>query len=118
MSTTDSSTTQTRTARTATGDGLIIRRSREEDAAAIERLRQLDSQRAPAGELMLAEVGGELVAAVAVAGDQIIADPFRRTAHVVELLRVSLAQRDARRTGRRSWSQVPRVRRRVSLVRP
>lgn len=113
MSTTDRSTTETRTVRTATEDGLVIRRSREEDAAAIERLAQLDSQRAPSGDLMLAEAGGELVAAVAVAGNQIIADPFRRTDHIVGLLQASLAQRNARRTGRRSWSRLPRV----SLVR-
>lgn len=101
----------------AVEDGLMIRRSRDEDAAAIERLAQLDSQRAPSGEMILAEAGGELVAAVAVAGNQVLADPFRRTDHIVGLLRVSVAQRDARRTGRRSWSWVPRVRRRVSLVR-
>jgi hypothetical protein len=111
------STTGTREARTATEDGLMIRRSRAEDAAAIERLAQLDSQRAPTGDLMLAEAGGELVAAVAVLGNQVIADPFRPTDHIVGLLRVSAAQRDARRTGRRSWSRVPRVPRRVSLVR-
>ncbi len=101
----------------ATEDGLMIRRSREEDAAAIERLAQLDSQRAPTGELMLAEADGELVAAVALAGSQAIADPFRRTDHIVGLLRVSVAQRDALPTGRRSWWQVPRARRRMSLAR-
>ncbi len=117
MSTTNRSTTETRSVGMAMDDGLMIRLSREEDAAAIERLAQLDSQRPPSGDLLLAEAGGELVAAVAVAGNQIIADPFRRTDHIVGLLRASLARRDGRRTGRRGWARAPRVRPRVLLAR-
>lgn len=111
------STMETRTGRGAADDRLTIRRSRAEDAAAIERLAQLDSQRVPSGDLLLAEAGGELVAAVALTGNRVIADPFRRTDHIVELLRLSLAPRDGRRSDRRSWSRLPRVRPLVSLVR-
>lgn len=103
--------------RMAPDDGLTIRHSRRDDAAALERLAQLDSQRARSGHLLLAEIGDELVAAVAVDGTHAIADPFRRTDHTVELLRLSLAQREGRRSGPRRWARAPRLRPRVPLVR-
>ena len=117
MHTRTRNTMERHTGRATTADGLMIRRSRAEDAPAIERLAQLDSQRVPSGDFLLAEVGGELVAAVSVTGDRAIADPFRRTDHIVELLRVSLAPPNGRRSSGRSWSRVPRVRPLASLVR-
>src|SRR4051794_22046834 len=65
---------------------LLIRPARPADADALLRLAALDSRHVPAGELVLAEVGGEIVAAHSSAGT--IADPFRPTADVVELLRL------------------------------
>lgn len=77
--------------RPATGCGagvgeLTIRPAFPDDAIALERLAQLDSAAVPAGELLLASVDGELVAALAIKTGTAIADPFRPTAAVVDLL--------------------------------
>jgi len=68
-------------------EGLTIRIAVPADAAALSRLAQLDSAPAPepAGMLM-AEVGGELRAALALDGGRAIADPFQRTAELVAML--------------------------------
>lgn len=63
---------------------ITIRSARHADAAALHRLAALDSAKVPAGDLLVAEVGGDLVAAASEHG--VIADPFRPTADVVELL--------------------------------
>jgi hypothetical protein len=67
-------------------DPILIRPATSADASAIERLAQLDSAPVPAGELLVAEVAGELRAAVRVDGRATIADPFQRTAAIVDLL--------------------------------
>ena len=71
---------------------LKIRPADPIDEAAIARLAQLDSTEAPAGEVLVAESGDELVAALPVDGGRPVADPFRRTAEVVELLRLRARQ--------------------------
>ena len=71
---------------------ITIRLSRPEDHAAVLRLAALDSKAYDGGELVLAERGGELVAAVPVAGGDALADPFRPTAEVVALLELRAAQ--------------------------
>jgi hypothetical protein len=71
------------------------------DRPAIERLAALDSQRAPHGDVIVAEVGGEVRAAVAVDSGTAIADPFRRTADLVELLRERVSQVAPRGDARR-----------------
>ena len=81
---------------------ITIRRSTTGDEAAVARIAALDSGRAPAGHAMLAFVGGELRAVLPLDGGRPLADPFHRTAELVELLRYS-AGRDRvsrrRRTG-------------------
>jgi len=72
---------------------LHIRFAVPADAGALRDLAALDSSpRVPAGDVVLAVVGGELVAAVAVADGHAIADPFRPTADLVALLRVRARQ--------------------------
>jgi hypothetical protein len=71
---------------TATG-GLTIRWAFPDDARAVARLAALDSRRVPAGQLLLAEIDGEPWAAVAIGSGAVIADPFRPTAALVDLLR-------------------------------
>jgi hypothetical protein len=56
------------------------------------RLAALDSSLPPRGELLGASVGGKLVAVLGVGSGQLVADPFRRTAELVELLRLRAAQ--------------------------
>jgi hypothetical protein len=65
---------------------VVIRTARGSDGVQLRRLAQLDSARVPAGELLVAESDGAVVAAHAPASGATIADPFRRTADVVELL--------------------------------
>jgi len=72
--------------------GVTIRRSHVSDRAALQRLAQLDSRRLAEGELLVAEVDGELRAALPLAGGGAIADPFRPTAPLVSLLGLRAAQ--------------------------
>ena len=65
---------------------VIIRVALGSDGAAIRRLAELDSAPVPAGDLLVAESDGALVAAHAPVTGTTIADPFRHTAQVVELL--------------------------------
>lgn len=71
---------------------VVIRRADPGDARRLHRLAQLDSQRVAPGELLVAEADGELLAAVAIDVDWSIADPFQRTAALVELLRLRAQQ--------------------------
>jgi hypothetical protein len=66
---------------------LTIRLARAADTAALRRIAALDSAAVPAGRVVLGEVEGVLWAAVAVDGGAVVADPFRPTAEVVEVLR-------------------------------
>jgi hypothetical protein len=68
--------------------GVLIRAARGSDGLALHRLAALDSARVPAGDLLVAETDGALVAAHAPATGATIADPFRHTAEVVELLQL------------------------------
>ena len=70
----------------STAGTVVIRVARGSDGAGLHRLAALDSARVPAGELLVAETDGALVAAHAPASGATIADPFRHTAEVVELL--------------------------------
>jgi hypothetical protein len=69
-------------------DAIMIRLSRPDDRAAIEGLAALDGQSTPTGESILAFVDGELRAALPLGGGDAIADPFRSTSELVQLLRV------------------------------
>ena len=71
---------------------ITIRRSRDQDSAALGRLAELDSRREPRGQALLAFEGEELVAALPLDGGEPIADPFHHTAEIVELLRLRAAQ--------------------------
>ena len=65
---------------------MTIRRGAPADEAGLARLAALDEARPLDGEVLVAEVGGELWAAVELAGGRTIADPFRPTLAVRELL--------------------------------
>ena len=66
---------------------VVIRAARGSDGPALRRLAWLDSHdEVPAGELLIAETNDELVAALSLDTGERIADPFRRTADVVDLL--------------------------------
>jgi hypothetical protein len=70
-----------------TNTALTIRRATAADAFALRRLAAIDSAAPPTGDVLLAEMGNELWAAVAVESGTAIADPFRPSSDLVELLR-------------------------------
>jgi hypothetical protein len=79
-------TTPSRTSRNP-AETLTIRMAVPADAEALRRLAQLDSAPPPAPVPMLvAEVGGELRAALPLDGGRAIADPFRRTVELIAIL--------------------------------
>jgi hypothetical protein len=71
---------------------VTIRRATWADARAIERVAQLDSRRAPEGDVLVAEVDGEVIAAKQLGARETIADPFRPTESVVRLLEIRAEQ--------------------------
>jgi hypothetical protein len=63
-----------------------------DDEHAISRLAQLDSSEPPAMPVLLGEVGGELRAALSLADGAVVADPFRPSTALVDLLRARARQ--------------------------
>jgi hypothetical protein len=70
----------------ALAPSVVIRAARGSDGESLRRLAALDSARVPAGDVLIAEAEGAVVAAHSPSTGATIADPFRRTADVVELL--------------------------------
>ena len=86
---------------------IVIRPNRPDDDRALARLAGLDSSSVPTEPLLLAEVGGELHAALSLRDGAVIADPFQRTAQLVTLLRTRAEQLVAdRSTGPRWFARV------------
>jgi hypothetical protein len=75
-------------------DEVTIRYAFPDDARALRRLAILDSQRPRQDVVLVAEVGGELRAALTEDGSA-IADPFHRTADLILLLRERARQIEA-----------------------
>jgi hypothetical protein len=73
-------------------NAITFREARPEDEEALRRLAELDSGQVPSGRLLVAEVDGELQAAVPLTGGPAIADPLRPTAAVVSMLGLRAAQ--------------------------
>jgi hypothetical protein len=71
---------------------VTIRVASPADEEAVSRLAELDSRPAPAGYVLVAEVGGELRAAVPVSGGEPVADPFHSTAALTSLLALRARQ--------------------------
>jgi hypothetical protein len=89
---------------------ITIRSNRPSDATELRRLAALDSKPLPAGDLIVAEISGEVVAAYSPSTARVIADPFRHTADVVELLHVRAGDpRPAASKTRHGLFALPRV---------
>lgn len=69
-----------------------IRRAGRGDCGAVSQLEALESRVLPPGPTLVAELDGVLVAAISVADDTVVADPFVRTADIAALLRVRARQ--------------------------
>lgn len=65
---------------------ITIRHSTQEDRLAVLRLAQLDDRPVPEGDKLLAFVNGELAAARPLNKGTAVADPFRRTKEILEML--------------------------------
>jgi hypothetical protein len=67
---------------------IVIRSASPADSDALDRLAALEGVRPLEGERLVAIIDGELVAAVEMDSGQAVADPFRRSAAAVEMLRL------------------------------
>ena len=79
---------------------LTVRTFQANDIDGIRRLAELDSKRMPTGPVLVAEVGGDLVAALSLDGGAVLADPFKPTESVVEVLRLRAPRLKPRRRRR------------------
>jgi hypothetical protein len=84
-----------------TAPTVLIRAARGSDGSDLVRLAALDSSKVPAGDVLVAETDGRVIAAIDSQSGAAIADPFQPTADVVALLELR-AQRLNGRSGRRS----------------
>jgi hypothetical protein len=71
---------------------VTIRYARPDDALALLDLADLDSSTPPTGIVLVAEVGGRIWAAHSLDDGHAVADPFRPTAHLLDLLAVRARQ--------------------------
>src|SRR3954452_25151826 len=67
-------------------NSVTIRHIGPGDVEALRRLSAMDSKREPSGEILVADVGGELWAATSVDDRHTVADPFPPTGELVSLL--------------------------------
>src|SRR3954454_1406070 len=74
--------------RTKMSSTIEIRPSRPDDAVALHDLAAVDSAAPLSGDILVAIVDDDHVAAVSLEDGRVIADPFRRTAATVEMLKV------------------------------
>jgi hypothetical protein len=85
-----------------TGSASIsIRPFADADAQAVRSVAERDSSIVPAGVLLVAEVDGELRAALSLDSGEVVADPFAPSKAMVELLRVRAGQLSGGRAARR-----------------
>lgn len=82
---------------------LALRVAYDDEAATVRRIADLDNARTLSGEILLALVDGEPVAARSLRDGRVVANPFVRTADVVALLDIRASQLTVgiRRRGRR-----------------
>jgi hypothetical protein len=71
---------------------VTLRYAFPDDANALARLAAIDSAEVPAEPLLLAEVEGELRAALSLRDGEAVADPFHPTEALIELLRARSEQ--------------------------
>jgi hypothetical protein len=79
---------------------VTLRLAEDADAGGLERLAELDSCPLPPGPYLVAERDRRMDAAISLATGELLADPFRRTEELCELLRCHAG--DVRVTAERS----------------
>jgi hypothetical protein len=93
----------------ATTDSISIRPFTDSDVQAVREVAQRDSSTVPAGMLLVAEVGGRVRAALSLDTGEVVADPFARSAELVDLLRARARQLNGRPARRRRRGLVART---------
>jgi hypothetical protein len=81
---------------------LTIRHATTADEFAVRRLAVLDSSSPPTGDVLLAEMDDELWAAISIETGDSVADPFRPSGDLVDLLRLRADGLTGEVRGRRS----------------
>jgi hypothetical protein len=92
------------------GPAVVLRPARADDEPAVQDLAALDDARPLEGPVLLAVVGGQPVAAIALDDERVVANPFVPTAHAVTLLRLRARHLSQASPRRRRWIRLPRVR--------
>jgi hypothetical protein len=77
-------------------ESILVRHAAARDERRIRVLARLDDRRLPGGPFIVAELGGEIVAAMSLKTRAVVADPFRRTSDATDLLRLRAEQIAAR----------------------
>jgi hypothetical protein len=72
---------------------ITIRLANASDAAALERVAQVDSRPLPRGPHLVALRDGRIDAAISLPTREVVADPFRHTAELCRLLRCAARRR-------------------------
>jgi hypothetical protein len=83
---------------------ITLRRAVDGDARTLATLAELDSQRLPDDEFLIGEVAGQPWAALGIGSGVLLADPYRPTVQLAELLRL-------RARSMRSIAPLPHTRR-------
>jgi hypothetical protein len=98
---------------------IIIRLATTADSSALSNLADLDSRGPLSGPAMLAEVDGTVRAALDLSDGSVAADPFVRTAEVIEMLRLRARRLEGARLStplrERTLSRLRHPRRALSL---
>jgi hypothetical protein len=84
---------------------VTVRAAGPGDAGALERLAALDERPLPQAPLLIGEVGSLTLAALSLADNSVVADPFVPTREVVALLRLRARQLRGRGRG---WRRIVR----------
>jgi hypothetical protein len=79
---------------------ITVRYSVASDLSELARLAALDSASPPRGPALVAEADSRMLAALPLGSGRPIADPFERTAEILELLRLRAEQVQAREPNR------------------
>ena len=92
------------------GPAVELRPARADDERAVRDLAALDDAPPLEGPVLLAIVGGQAVAAIALDDERVVANPFVPTAHAVSLLRMRAGHLSHGSPRRRRRLRLPRVR--------
>jgi hypothetical protein len=86
---------------------ISIRLAVAADMPALHRVAERDSRLLPPGDLLVAEAHGEVQAALSLQTGESVADPFRPTAALVDLLK--LRARQSAPNGGGTWGRVGKL---------